>query len=89
MLVGGVKGCNVGSAVFTSTNQIGAAPCKAGTAKSYEQQVGRRAGMTAVAVWERMDEHEAVMEACCNFVRLMGFMFDPESAIIQELSEIH
>jgi hypothetical protein len=45
--------------------------------------VGQQAGVSAIAIRETMDAHQAVLKADDQLIRFKGLMFDPVTRIIQ------
>jgi hypothetical protein len=57
--------------------QISASPCEAFAIELDRQKVGGHSGEASVSVRKRMDEHEPMVKAHCDFVGRVGFVFDP------------
>ena len=78
---------NVARANLTSVNKVRPAPAKGHFSHLREQQISCQPCVAAIAVWIAMDENEPVMKPRGDFVRLVGFVVDPVTAVVKKLSQ--
>lgn len=45
--------------------------------------------MTPVAVWEQVYPHQPMVETCPDLIGLIGAVFDPETHIVEQVSQFH
>src|SRR5262249_47492871 len=69
--------------------QIGASPRKPLAPEAHDEQVSHQPGVPAVAVGERVNLYKPVMEANCNLIGRIGFIFDPGFRVVEQLAYSH
>src|ERR1022692_896039 len=62
-------------------------PRKPFTAELHRQQIGQQAGVPAIAVRERVNLHQPVMEAQRDFIGWIRFVFDPCLGVVKQLAQ--
>jgi hypothetical protein len=67
--VGCAQGADINAAQIICGDRIAASPAQAGPAKTDREQVGGKAGESSIAVWERVNEDQPMMEADGDFIR--------------------
>ena len=87
VMVGFFQSIDISAPSLALTSEIGAAPAIASAAQSGDQQIRRQARPASVAVRKGMHEHGLVVEANSQFVRLVGFVLDPEARVVDRLNQ--
>jgi hypothetical protein len=86
VFIGCLQGGNIASSGFSDINQVLSAPAKSLMAHRFEKKIGREARVPTVAIRIAMYRHYPVMKAHSDFIRLVGPILDPVSAIVEKLS---
>ena len=89
MGVGGLQGRDIAGADVAGATQALSPPGEALAAEAANQKVGRQPRVAAIAVDERMDEHQPMMEAHGQLVGRVDLMIAPVSGVINELAKLH
>ena len=88
MLVRGVQGVYVSSTYIAWRSQVCRAPGESTFPKLRYEHIGGEPRPSAIAVGERMDEHETMMKSHGQFIGRVGLVLDPITGIVQDLSEL-
>src|SRR3546814_3371735 len=86
MAIGYFKCGNISCSRFAGIDQANASPCKRCTSELDRQHVADHTRKTAIAVRERMDGNEPVAESDGYFLGWVGFMLDPISRVVDQLT---
>lgn len=89
MGVGGLQRPDIVAAGLGGFHQVRPAPAEPLPPKLSDQQVGGQPRVTSVAVRERMDRDEAVVEAHRNLIRREGLVVNPVADVANQGVEIH
>ena len=87
MIVGGLQGGDIALAHRAGIAQTLASPRKPLTPEPHHQKIRHQAGVTAVAVRERVNLHQPVMEAHRDLVGRIGLVFDPRFGVVEQLAQ--
>src|SRR6266851_5163075 len=68
--------------------EITAAPTESGATLPGDEQIRRQSRPAPVAVWKWMNENHFVMKADRQFIRLVGFVVNPKTGIINRLNQV-
>ena len=85
--VGGLQGGDVGLPRRTGIDQVAAAPGETGLTQPHDQQIGEQARMPPIAIGERVNGDQAVMQADGDLVRRQAGVFDLIAHVVEQLSQ--
>jgi len=89
MIVGGLQGGDITLAHRAGILHIRASPRKPLTPEPHHQKIRHEAGVAAVAIRERMNLHQPVMEADRDLVRWICLVLDPRLGVVKQLAQGH
>src|SRR5580692_478211 len=87
MIVGGPQGGDMTLPHRTRILQIRASPRKPLTPEPHYQKIRHEAGVAAVAIRERMNLHQPVMEAHRDLVGRIRPVLDPRPGVVKQLAQ--
>ena len=87
MIVGGAQGFDIAPPRRAGIAQTLPPPRKPLAPELHRQKIGHKAGVAAVAVRERVNLHQPVMETHRDLIGRIGFVFDPCFGVVEQLAQ--